>query len=275
MANSATDGTLDGLRARGEAFLEAISTEYHEAYAGLKPAPALQPVYAAHEAAYGDEAFAQAKEMFVDAAKPGGDGAALRSSRLILDWLLDSRVGRELAALEEREIAWEGASTVKLPDGSVEPYQRVPITLGNTRDAKVRRVLDEARAKLVQAELAPMRQEKFEREHEIITALGIAPDYNKTWEALSGIDLLALRAECEAFLRDTQDMFDELLPEFLKSGLGLTPAEATRADVAALMRAPQFDPFFTAEAMEREVRRQVTEMGISPGRRGPRALRHR
>lgn len=276
------DGSLDGLRARGEAFLEAISAEYHAAYAGLKPSPALQPVYAAHEAAYGDEAFAQALEAFTAARAAvsvapdeparafteGADAAALRSARLIVDWLLESRVGRELAALDEREIAWENAAVVRLPDGSAEPYQRVPITLGNTRDAKARRVLDDARSTLVQAELAPMRQEKFAREHEIITALGIAPDYNATWEALSGIELHALRAECEAFLRDTQDMFDELLPEFLKRGLGLTPAEATRADVAALMRAPQFDAHFPADAMEAAVRRQVSEMGISPDAEG-------
>ena len=255
------DTPLDALRERGEPFLEAISAEYHAAYAGLKAAPAIQPIYATHAAAFGDEAFATALELFRGAAAGSEDQ---RSARLLLDWLLESRVGRELAALDEREIAWENAALVALPDGSKEPYQRVPITLGNTRDAGTRRAVDDARARLVLAELAPMRQEKLEREHEVVAALGIAADYNATWEALSGISLAALRAECERFLRDTQDIWDELLPEFLKRSLGITPAEATRADVAALMRAPEFDAYFTAEAMEREVRRQVTEMGISP-----------
>src|SRR5690606_19693472 len=113
-----------------------------------------------------------------------------------------------------------------------------------------------------------LRQERFEREHDVVAKLGIAKSYNATWEALSGIDLLALRAECEAFLRDTQAMWDELLPAFLKRNLGLSPREATRADVSALMRFPEFDPHFSAEAMEREVRRQVTEMGTSPDAEG-------
>lgn len=280
---------LEGLRRRGEEFLEAISAEYHAAYAGLKAAPQIQPIYAAHADAYGDEAFAQALESFkasqatlqspareatVTGEMPTSalteSGAALehRSARSLLDWLLESRVGRELAALDEREIAWENAALVRLPDGSAEPYQRVPITLGNTRNAEARHTLDDARAKLVLAELAPMRQEKLEREHEVVAKLGIAADYNATWEALSGISLQALRAECEAFLRDTQHIWDDVFPEFLKKGLGITPDEATRADVAALMRAPQFDAYFTAEAMEREVRRQVTEMGISPDAEG-------
>lgn len=259
------DTPLDALRTRGERFLEAISEEYHAAYAGLKAAPQIQPIYAAHAAAYGDEAFAQALELLRGSADGSEDR---RSARLLVDWLLESRVGRELAALDEREIAWENAALVPLADGTKEPYQRVPITLGNTRDAAVRHALDDARAKLVLAELAPMRQEKLEREHEVVATLGIAGSYNATWEALSGISLAALRAECEAFLRDTQHVWDEVFPEFLKKGLGLTPAEATRADVAALMRAPEFDAYFTAEAMEREVRRQVTEMGISPDAEG-------
>ena len=273
---AAAGDPLAQLRVRGEAFLEAISAEYHAAYAGRKPQPAIQPIYAAHAAAFGDEAFSQALELFTkhagatstSAFGESSAAATLRSSRLLLDWLLESRVGRELASLDEREIAWENAALIPLPDGEKEPYQRVPITLGNTRDAKVRHAIDDARAAIVQAELAPMRQEKLEREHDVVQGLGIAPTYNATWEALSGISLANLRAECEQFLRDTQGMWDELFPEFLKRGLGITPGEATRADVAALMRAPEFDAYFTAEAMEREVRRQVTEMGISPDAEG-------
>ena len=273
---SDSEQTLQTLRSRGESFLEAISAEYHAAYAGLKAEPAIQPIYAKHARAFDDEAFAQALDLFkstegqgsADAMGETGAAATQRSSRLLLDWLIESRVGRELAALDEREMAWENSAVIRLADGTEEPYQRLPITLGNTRDAKVRHVLDDARATLVMNELAPMRQERFEREHDVVAKLGVASTYNATWEALSGVSLGALRAECEAFLRDTQDMWDEVFPEFLKRGLGITPDQATRADVAALMRAPEFDPYFTAESMEREVRRQVTEMGTSPDAEG-------
>jgi len=260
---------LDALRARGERFLEEVSAEYHAAHAGLKKGAALQPIYERHREAYGDEAFGLALDLFrANAPSNGAVSETYRSARLLLDWLVESRAGRELAPLEEREIAWEGSAIITLPDGTEEPFQRAAITLGNTRDAKARRVLDTARADLVERELAPIRRERLQREHEVVVGLGIAPTYNASFEALSGVSLATVRAECEAFLRDTQAMWDELLPEFLKRGLGITPAEATRADVMALMRAPQYDAFFTAEAMEREVRRQVTEMGISPDAEG-------
>ena len=261
---------LDALRARGEPFLEEVSAEYHAAHAGLKEGAALQPIYARHAAAFGDEAFAAALELF-RANAPVADAAVTdehRSARLLLDWLLESRVGRELAVLDEREIAWEGAAVVRTPDGVEEPYQRAAITIANTRDAKARHALDDARAALVQAELAPMKQEKLQREHEVVAALGIASTYNATWEALAGVSLAGLRAECEAFLRDTQPMWDELMPHYVRKGLGMSPADVTRADLLALMRAPEYDAFFPAGEMEREVRRQVTEMGISPDAEG-------
>ncbi|MDH5234418.1 MAG: hypothetical protein OEW77_05610 [Gemmatimonadota bacterium] len=279
-ARQAPEATpLDALRAKGERFLEEVSAEYHAAHAGLKQGAALQPIYEKHRDAYGDDAFRLALDLFREHAPagtaPAGTGQAgtapsesFRSARLLLDWLVESRAGRALAPLEEREIAWEGSAVIRLPDGGQEPYQRAAITIGNTREAKVRHALDDARAALVERELAPIRRERLQKEHEVVASLDIAPTYNATFEALSGVSLAAVRAECEAFLRDTQAMWDDLFPAFLKRGLGITPAEATRADAIALMRAPEFDAFFTAEAMEREVRRQVTEMGTSPDAEG-------
>jgi hypothetical protein len=256
---------VDGLRARAEAFLIEVSAEYHAAHAGLKAGAALQPIYEKHRDAFGDEAWEGARHRLTRAAAGSEDE---RSARMLVDWLLESRVGRELAPLEEREFAWENAAVIKGNEGHEEPYQRAAITITNTRNASERRALDDARAALVLAELAPMRQERLEREKTLIEQAGIAPTYTATFERLSGLSLTSLRAECEQFLRDTQGMWDDVLPEFLKRGLGITPSEATRADALALMRAPEFDGAFPADAMEAAVRRQVTEMGISPDAEG-------
>ena len=259
---------LDELRVRGEAFLEEVAAEYHAAHAGWKDSAALQPIYEKHRSAYDDEAFEMALDLLRGSAPTSASSTDHRSAQCLLDWLLESRVGRELAPLEEREIAWEGSAVIRLSDGTEEPYARVSITLGNTRDANERHALDDARAALVERELAPLRRERLQREHEVVASLGIAPTYSATWEALSGVSLAALRAECEAFLRDTQAMWDDLQPRYIRKSLGMQPGEVTRADLLALMRAPEFDAYFPANQMEREVRRQVTEMGTSPDANG-------
>ena len=73
-----------------------------------------------------------------------------------------------------------------------------------------------------------------------------------------------LAAQCEAFLQDTQAMWDEVYPERVRSTLGIDPSEATRADALAVLRAREFDEFFPASEMEPTVRRQVREMAIDP-----------
>jgi len=104
------DDGLDALRERGEAFLVELSREYYEAHSGLKEGVQLQPIFAKHAAAFGDEALHEVHGRF-RAAAPGSE--AHRSARLLLDWLVESRCGRDLAALEEREIAWEGTAVLR------------------------------------------------------------------------------------------------------------------------------------------------------------------
>jgi hypothetical protein len=254
-------GALGALRSRGEAFLEEVSREYYCAHAGLKREAELQPIYDRHREAYGDETLELALGL-LKGSRPGSEEH--RSGRMLVEWLLESRVGRELAPLEEREIAWEGNAVVPLSNGGAEPYARVSITIANMRDAAERRALDDARAAIVEAELAPMRQERLAREKELVERTAVAADYVATFDALAGISVRALRDQSAAFLRDTQAMWDDVLPEFLRRGLGITPSQATRADAQALMRVPEFDAGFPAEVMEQAVRRQVTEMGASP-----------
>ncbi|HVE77622.1 MAG TPA: hypothetical protein VNA89_02115 [Gemmatimonadaceae bacterium] len=253
--------TLERLRREGEAFMTEVSREYYRAHAGLKAGAELQPIYDRHAAVLGEEALALVLEAFRDAAEGSEER---RSARLLAEWQAESQSARQLAAHEEREITWEGAAAVRLPDGREIPYQRASIEIANTADVEERHRIERARAALVARELAPMKRERLERERDITEALAIADGYVATFEALSGVPVLALRAECEAFLRETQAMWDEVLPEFLRRGLGLTPREATRADALALFRAREFDGFFPSASMEGAVRRQVTEMGSDP-----------
>ncbi len=251
---------LEQIRAGAEAFLEDISREVHQGLAGFKPGVDLQPIYARHAAAYGPEVMESVRTIY-GRAKPGSDEH--RTARVLLEWLIDSGIGRELAPLDERELKWEATATITLADGSVEPYQRASITMSNTADRAARLAMDEARAKLVAAELAPLKQEKLDRERTLFASSGVATGYIATFEALASLKLGDLRDQCAAFLRDTQGMWDEVLPRFLKERLAITVGEATRADAGALFRAREFDAAFPADAMEREVRRHVTEMGAS------------
>ena len=251
--------TLERLRRGGQALMEELSREYYLAHAGLKPTAELRPIYARHASVLGAEALGLAREAFRGAA-PGSEER--RGARMLLEWQVESQAQRTLAELDEREIAWESSAMVPLPDGRRLPFQRISIEIANTGDRAERLIMERARAELVERELAPLRRERFQRDRDFIEALGVGPDAIATFEAVSGIDLMALAAECESFLRDTEPMWEETVSETVRAKLGIRPQEATRADALALLRAREYDGSFPGSGAEAAVRRQLTEMGI-------------
>ena len=253
--------TLDRLRAGGEAFMQEISREYYLAHSGQKPTAELQPVYARHAAVLGPDALALTLDAFRAAPESSEER---RSARLLAEWQAESQSARQLAPLDEREIAWEGTAVVTVADGRQIEFERVAIEMANAATKDERHAVEAARAKLVSRELSPMRRERFQRERDITEQLGLAPDYNSTFELLSGVSLSDLAGECRQFLRDTQALWDETLPEFTRRVLGMDASTVTRSDALALFRARAFDAGFPASRMEDSIRRQVREMGIDP-----------
>jgi hypothetical protein len=249
------------LRRDGQAFMEEISREYYMAGAGHKATADLQPIYRRHATATSRESLASVRERFKQ-TQPGSEDH--RQARILLEWLAEMQSSRDLAPLEEREIAWEGSAMVTLEDGRQLEFQRTAIEMANSRDRRERLAVEKARYVAVAAGLAPLRRERFERERVIIEQLDLADGYNATFEALSGVDLAGLAAQCEAFLADTQALWDDTYPRFVRKLLHIEPSDATRADALALFHGHEFDEQFPSSSMEWEIRRQVREMGIDP-----------
>lgn len=249
---------LQRLRKRAQAFTEDVSREGYLAYSGLKPEAALQAIYARYTDILSDESLEGCLARFRDAAA-GSEEA--RAARMMLEWQVDSRVGRQLAGLDEREVALENNSVIQVADGRVIPYQRAAIDIANSGDAADREAIDSARARVVEENFAPLRLERLQRERDAVEALGIAPGYNATFEAVSGVSLSSLTVECEAFLRDTESMWNSVLSERLKA-FGIARGEATRADSLALFRLREFDDAFPDSAMESVIRRNCAEMAL-------------
>src|SRR5438067_11890965 len=106
---TATSLSLDRLRRDGQAFVEELTREYYLATAGHKPTADLQPIYKRHSAILGRDALDMMLETFRAAAAGTEEH---RQTRILVDWLVDSQIGRELASLEEREIAWESTAVL-------------------------------------------------------------------------------------------------------------------------------------------------------------------
>jgi hypothetical protein len=235
--------TPEVLRARGERFHQELGRESYVTGAGL----AAEAHFAAIFERYADLAGAEASE-------------AARGVRTLFAWVVDNRVGRAVAALEDRLHAWEAAARVTLADGTALPFQRVPVEIANTSDRGRRLALDGARRAGL-AEPTPRRAGRRGREEERVEGLGLG-DFVAARSALSGIDLDALAAACDAFLARTADLYRDALRERLRRDLGLALADAERADAWFLFRGVGFDDGFPADALVATALRQVGEMGL-------------
>ena len=247
------------LRSEGQALMEEVSRESYLAHAGLKKTLEVQPIYARHAAVLGRDALEFVTGLFHSS---GASSPEHRSARSLLEWQLEAQVAKELAPLEEREVAWENDATLELPGGRRLSYQAAPIEIANAKDRGERMAIDDARARLAGSGHSPIRLEYLQREKAFVESMRIASSYNASFEAVTGISLGGLAAQCEAFLSATSAMWDETVRYYLRARLGIKADEATRADALALFRASEFDEGFPAREMESVVRRQVGEMGI-------------
>lgn len=247
--------TPETLTARGEAFHEALGRAYYEAGAGLTTDPKFQPVYERFADLQHDEA--------LEAARRLGEPS-------IWEWAVDLRVGRAVAGLEERQMAWE-AETVLSVDGREIPYLRAPIELQNTPDRTVRLALDRVRAKTGALGLAGLRRDRLTLEHDIACRLTGAGDYVAAASGLMGIGLDDLGAQCEVLLAETADLYRDALGRLAKRRLGVRVSELARADVGWLFRADAWDTAFPPDRMVAVAEGHMGDLGLD-ARRGGRVI---
>ncbi|CAN5203795.1 hypothetical protein BH23GEM2_BH23GEM2_10340 [soil metagenome] len=252
--------TLARLRADGERFTEELSRESFLAHAGLKSGAELEPIYRRFEHVSGSDALELTLDFF-RSAEPHSDDH--RSARALLEWQVDANVSRALVRLEEREIAWESSAMISVGPRAIG-YQRAPIEIANSADRAERQAIDLARAEAAGGVHGPLRRERLQRERELVDGFAIADGYVATFEALAGVSLDKLAGQCGAFLRDTQPMWDDVLPQFLKRSVGVAVGVATRADALRLFRAAEYDDGFPASGLASAIRKQVLEMGVDP-----------
>jgi len=257
--------TLERLRREGEAFTEEIARETFLAHSGHKPVAELSPIYERHADVLGPAALDLTLDLFRSTEKGTEEH---RSARYLLEFELEAQASRSLASIDEAEIAMENSAFVETADGRQIQYQAAAIEIANERDRTRRLALDDARVALVEREHAPLRLERLQREKEFIECLEIAPTYNQAFEEITGVSLESLAAECREFLAETQAMWNDTLPYFLRRSLGIRPSQATRSDALALLRASEYDFAFPGATLEESIRRQIADMGLDPDASG-------
>jgi hypothetical protein len=261
------DETLARLRSRAVCFLEQRTAAIQRVHGGTARAEALRAVHQRYPVLLSADAVTE-----VQRALAGATGEEEQQLRFLLEFLVDHRAAWAAESAGEGRLAWEAG--VELPGAARPvPARALADVLAETRDPLERRALAAAWYDALE-DLDPVLETALQREREVVEEVGYG-GYTDARAVLGGYDVRALARDSGRLLADTDEQYRELLAWYLpRMADGVTPEEASWADVARLHRAEPYDEYFPAGGALATVRVRLGAMGLDLGAGGRLHLEH-
>lgn len=241
---------LEQLSTEAEAFFRELLEEHYYNLSGLKPELSLQPIYTRHAKLFS----LQTVTAFLAPDLDPKDREAVYFREFAVEGYLENRTKE----LSEEILNKETQATVPW-DGRDIPLRAVSKEIAAEADLTRRHQLDEARRR-VNSSINPVRKARWQTLYATVGELGFG-NYGQAMDQLKGLQLNWLRTASSGFLTDTLDLYRTRLQTYLKE-IGVGPNEATRADLAHLFRAPQYDVLFPKERLITTLESTVAGMGL-------------
>jgi hypothetical protein len=250
-----SDLDLERYRRRAEEFVGALDREYYEHFSGQKPRCDTAAVYDRYPELFTREAIDGLEELYAAAV----DDEKLRLAYL-LAFAVDGFLGEQTKHISDDIANTEGETTITV-DGETIGLRQASVVQGNEPDRARRERIQAARLAATAERLNPLLDVLWRRCHDLAVGLGY-PDYKELYGTIKGLDYDHLRAELEAFLADTDGLYERVMDRLVRERLGVTLAELSFADLPYLWRAEGFDHAFRADALLPSLRRTLAGLGI-------------
>lgn len=248
---------LSKLRNDIEAYGGALSREEYLTRAGLKDESRAADIREAFPRLASRALFEEAREQ----AGTEQDPELKRGLRFAAELLGTNVVEYAIRAQSDRLLSLEAARTITA-DAEVIPLRSAEVRVKNAAERPRRAVIDAVRLRAIE-ELNGLRRDMLEASRAEVDRLGF-PGYAAFCQALSGIDLVALRGLVQPILARTADAYRDLLEWHLKRRLGVEPRDARRHDLVRLLRAAELDTVFPHSLMREAAEGPLRRMGLDP-----------
>ena len=210
--------SLDAYRASADRFIAELDEEYYQHYAGLKDRLELEDIYERHSA-------------LTDLEQVQAVGAAVDGDRRVRElWHFgcEGYLGNLTREHAEKVAAIEAELEVTV-DGKQIPFRMLRPEMANEPDRDRREKLDRVMWDATEEHLNPIYLDALEIERRELPALG-ATSYVDLYEQF-GFRLKELAAQCEAFLADTERLYEDVLGRAAREQLGLSLDDLARWDL--------------------------------------------
>lgn len=238
-----------------EEFVSAVTAEYFENFSGRKPGLALEPIYERHADLFSRERISSLAEL-ID--RSDADPETQRQARQLGEFATDGYLQRAVAPLTAK-IAEREASASLTWQGERITYRAAPVRIAETADRAVRNGLDAMYVEAMEA-INPLREERMHALHELALELG-DEHYVALYGRIKGIDFDKLAVRLQEFLAESETVYFAALRRYL-ARIDIEQGDASRADLAHVMRGQPFDPLFRMERLVPTLTATLGALGI-------------
>jgi hypothetical protein len=240
---------LEAYRAEADRFIAELDEEYYLHYSGLKDRLELEEIYERHAA------LTELGQVQAIGAATDGD----RRVRELWHFGCEGYLGNLTRELVEKLAAIEAELEVTVDDETI-PFRMLRPTMANEPDRDRRENLDRALWEATEEHLNPIYLEGVEVVRQALPALEVST-YAELYERF-GFRLRELAAQCEAFLADTERLYEDTIGRAARELLGLSLDELQRWDLQRMIRSPQWDEGFPGDKMVPALKATLADLGI-------------
>ncbi|MCK4444312.1 MAG: hypothetical protein KAW09_07195, partial [Thermoplasmata archaeon] len=167
-------------------------------------------------------------------------------------------IGNLVKDLTDAKETEEARLTIEV-EGEEMAYRMSGVHMINEDDRTRRHAIHDARLRAIDG-LNQILNERTQRMHSIATDLGYT-NYTKLYGKLKNINFTSLLNEIKEFKQRTDKLYREKMSGLTET-IGISLEEAERHDIAYLLRAKQFDPYFEKGQSLPALRATLNGIGI-------------
>lgn len=247
---------LDEIRQEAEAFLEELVEEEYRNRAGLKTRGGLSVIYEKYPRLASWSLFFQLEGMARE-----GQGEEGKRIGFLKEFIAQNTLDSEVRKITDRIITWEATQLLEI-EGRVFSFRSAEVEIKNQELRSMREAIEKARCQALR-EVNPLLADYWKQVHEGALRLGFE-NYTRMCQELSGVELLPLKDIGDGLLKETQDVYRDVLQWFLKRELGVNADQAKRHDLVYLFRAKGYDRVFMAGGIVNGAERCLKRMRLDP-----------
>ncbi|MCH8028868.1 MAG: hypothetical protein IH874_02920 [Candidatus Dadabacteria bacterium] len=248
-----SSSTLLEIRRFGEKVTDSLSNETVNSASGLETKSDFTTLYRPHRELLEPDTYASLRDL------APAEEEERTSKSLLLSFLAKSILGSETSTLEDARTGLETSGTIKYGKRKTTPREYRVLLKQVAGRAKRLELIQNAEGALRGINENAVKM--LDRLHSISSALGY-DSYLSLFNEVDGLEIDSLKTQAEAFLKETEYVYRDLLVWFLDKKLGINIKDAKWHDLSYMINSHELSGYFKTGELSAVVKKLLRDLGV-------------